>query len=145
MGDDDIDTRPDKLGSELRGAVASPIGIEELYRDVLAFRVAESKQTAPEGVGKRMRRRRRHQHANMAQFSGLLCARRKRPSCHRAADERDELAPPHVLPSVRGSYLTTPPQEMPALCMTPNSAANVSVGSKPEFTASQHCRLLHLD
>jgi hypothetical protein len=41
MCDDDIDVRPDKLGSELRGAVSASIGIENLDRNVLAFRVAE--------------------------------------------------------------------------------------------------------
>jgi hypothetical protein len=93
MGDDDIDSGLDKLGSELRGTVASPIRIEEFDRDVLAFGVAESKQTAPESVGKRMWRRRRYQHANMRQFSRLLCACRERPCGSRSAEQCDELAP----------------------------------------------------
>jgi len=45
MGDDDIDLRPDKLGRELRGAIASAIGIAELDLNVLAFRIAEGVQT----------------------------------------------------------------------------------------------------
>jgi hypothetical protein len=39
-----------------------------------------------------------HQHADAPHALGLLCARRKRP-CRHAADERDELAPPHSITS----------------------------------------------
>jgi hypothetical protein len=72
MCDDDIDVRPDKLGSELRGAVASPIGIVKLDRKVLAFRVAEGAQTALESVSEWMRRRRGYQYPDARQFWGLL-------------------------------------------------------------------------
>ena len=91
MGDDDIDAEPDEFFSELLGAIASPVGIAELDLDVLAFRIAEGMQTAPESISERMRRRRRHQHANKGRFSRSLCARRERPRGCRAAEQRDEL------------------------------------------------------
>src|SRR5450631_3003601 len=78
MRDDDIDAEPDKLLSELLGAVASAVGITKLDLDVLALRIAEGAQTAPESISERMRRRRRHQYANTGQLSGLLCLRHKR-------------------------------------------------------------------
>src|SRR5262249_44196511 len=101
MGDDYIDAKPDQLFSKLLGAIAAPLGIAELDLDVLAFRIAEGVQTAPESVSKWMWRRRRHQHANMGQLSGLLSARREWPHGRRAAEERDELAPFHCLPHGR--------------------------------------------
>jgi hypothetical protein len=79
MGHDDIDAEPHEFFSELLGTIASPIGIAELDLDVLAFRVAEGVQAAPESISERMRRRRRHQHANEGQFSRLLCTRCARP------------------------------------------------------------------
>src|SRR6516225_4520145 len=92
MGDDDIDAEPDEFFSELLGTIASRVGIAELDLDILAFRIAESMQTAPERISDRVRRRRRHQHTNMWQSSSLLCPRRERPRrC--AADERNELSP----------------------------------------------------
>jgi hypothetical protein len=93
MGDDDIDAEPDEFFSELLGTITSPVGIAELDLDVLAFRIAESMQTAPERISERVRRRRRHQYANMGQFSRLLCARRERQRRRRTAEQRDELAP----------------------------------------------------
>jgi hypothetical protein len=53
MGDDDIDTSPDKLSREFRSAVASNIGIEELDCDVLAFRVISSprRKSSANGYG----------------------------------------------------------------------------------------------
>jgi hypothetical protein len=38
------------------------------------------------------------QHADPPSWTGLLRARRKRPNDSRAAEERDEIAPPHGLP-----------------------------------------------
>jgi hypothetical protein len=56
MGDDYVDVESNELFSKLRGAVASPIGIAELDLDVLAFRIPECMQSAPESIGKRVRR-----------------------------------------------------------------------------------------
>src|ERR1700730_9795741 len=84
MGDDDIDTRPDKCSGELLGAVNSPIRIAELDLNVPAFGVAEGVQTAPESISEWMRRRRRHQHSNPGRFSRWLCARCERPSSRTA-------------------------------------------------------------
>ena len=51
------------------------------------------------GLRFRLIGRRVHQHANATHSLGLLRARRERPSGCRAADERDELAPPHSITS----------------------------------------------
>jgi hypothetical protein len=93
MGDDYIDTEPDQLFSILRGAIASPVGIAELDVDVLAFRITEGLQTAPESISERMRRRRRHQHPNKGDFRWLLCARCEGPRDYCAAEQRNEPAP----------------------------------------------------
>src|SRR5262249_40447578 len=85
MGDDYIDIKPHELFTILLGAIASPLGIAELDRDVLAFRIAESAQSSSKGIGKRMWSRRRDQHSNMRQFSRL----RPRPEWprHRSVTE----------------------------------------------------------
>jgi hypothetical protein len=54
MGDDYIDAKLDKLVSELLGTIASRLGIAELDLDVLAFRIAEGVQTAPESISERL-------------------------------------------------------------------------------------------
>ena len=80
MGDDDIDIKPNEFFGKLLSTVASPLGIAELDLDVLAFRIPEGRQTAPESISERMRRRGRHQHANIRQFPRLLRSYRKRAS-----------------------------------------------------------------
>jgi hypothetical protein len=60
--------QPDQLGSKLGGAVASPHGVAELERDILAFRIAKGVQTSSEGIGERIRGRRAYQHTNAGQF-----------------------------------------------------------------------------
>jgi hypothetical protein len=49
-----------------------------------------------------------HEHADAPHALTLLCARRQRPSRRRAAEQRDELAAPHVGPpppeSVYGAF-----------------------------------------
>jgi len=49
---------------------------------------------------------------------GLLRTRRERPHDRRTAEQRNELTPPHVFLSGRGSHPTTPPER---LCITANS------------------------
>src|SRR5262249_54122797 len=46
-----------------------------------------------------------HQHADPPHPLGLLRARRERPGCRRAAEQRDELSPPHhsITSSARAS------------------------------------------
>jgi hypothetical protein len=48
-----------------------------------------------------------NQHADAPHALVLLCAHRERPRCGHTADQRDELAPSHVLLSRTGSYPTT--------------------------------------
>ena len=45
MGDDDIDTEPDELFGILLGTIALPIGVAELYLNVLTLRISERPQT----------------------------------------------------------------------------------------------------
>jgi hypothetical protein len=83
------------FGSGRKSPQARP-PLTQPARTDLAFRIAESTQTAPECISERVRRRRRHQHTNIGHFSRLLCARRERPRDRRAAKERDQLAPPQL-------------------------------------------------
>jgi len=62
----------------------------------------------------------RAQEPNDRQFGRVLRTRRQRPSSCRTADQRDEIASPHQLPSSRGSY---PAMLWAALCITANSDA----------------------
>jgi hypothetical protein len=57
MRHDDINVELDQLGSEHRGAVASPFRVTPFDCDVLALDIAERLQTSSESVGERMRRR----------------------------------------------------------------------------------------
>src|SRR6266436_1370813 len=59
----------------------------------------------------------------------LLRTRSKRPRNDRAAGNRDELAPPHVLPKNTRIAPYHTPVGNAGLCITANLAANVSVGS----------------
>ena len=61
----------------------------------------------------RIVRGRVHEHADAPHPLALLRARRQRPR-RRAAEQRDELAPPHGLPSGRGLHPTTS-KEMPVV------------------------------
>src|SRR5882724_1415521 len=95
MRNDDIGAESDKFLGVLRGTIASRVGIAKLDLDVFTIRVAEGVQTAPECIGERMRRRRRHQHSNKGEFSWSLCARPKRPRRSYSAEQRYELPSPH--------------------------------------------------
>src|SRR5262245_41424848 len=50
MGDDYIDAESDEFFSKLLGTIAPPVGIAELDLDVLAFRIPECMQSAPEAA-----------------------------------------------------------------------------------------------
>jgi hypothetical protein len=83
-------------------------------RDVFALDIAgvlqatvKSAQTVREQFRRYDIEKPNHRH------SRLLRARRQRPSGRRAAEKRDELAPPHVPPSVRGLHPTTRLLKMP--------------------------------
>jgi hypothetical protein len=67
----------------------------------------------------------------------LLSARCDRPRDSRAAEKRDELAPPHVCSRQARIAPYHIVVENTALCITANLAANVSVGSEPEVTVLQ--------
>jgi hypothetical protein len=50
MGDDNIDLQPYQLSGEFGGAVASPLRITNLKRDILANGVAEIAQASRQGL-----------------------------------------------------------------------------------------------
>jgi hypothetical protein len=87
VGDDDIDTEPHEFFSEFLSTIGSPIGLAELNLDVLAIRVAEGVQAAPEDSSERMQRRRRHQRNNKGQFPRVLSSHRGRPHEAHAAEQ----------------------------------------------------------
>jgi len=74
----------------------------------------------------------------------LLRARCERPSC-RSAKEGDEVAPPHKLASDEARNLATSSDDVGACASQRNMPAYVGSGSKPEFTALQQQRPLHLN
>src|SRR5258706_2734390 len=59
-----------------------------------------------------------HEHADVPHALALLRAGRERPRGRRTAEQRDELAPPHVLPQAEGH--TLPPVIGTVLCITAN-------------------------
>jgi hypothetical protein len=52
MRDDDINIKPNEFFGEFRGAIASRVGIAELYLNVLTLRIPERMQSAPESIRK---------------------------------------------------------------------------------------------
>ena len=80
----------------LRVAAARPANVDP---DVAALRPPELLESLPErrdaGLCFRVALGKRHQHADPPHPLGLLRARGERPRRRRAAEQRDELAPPH--------------------------------------------------
>src|SRR5262249_30562280 len=113
--------------------------------NILALNPPELAQPLPERVeqGRPIGRERHPKETYPRHLSRrLLRARRERPRCRRAAEKRDELAPPH------GSSLRpgTPEQAEAitfgadaVLCITANLTANVSVGSKAVRLEASKC------
>jgi hypothetical protein len=96
MGDDYIDAKPDQLSRKLRSAIASRLGIPELERDVLAFRVAKAVQPSSQNIGEWVWRRRGHQYADAWQFLGGLGERSFVHAQQNGRQRTDEVAPPHA-------------------------------------------------
>src|SRR5262249_32164704 len=93
---------------QLFGQPVDPIDVRarpaKLDADVAAFYPADLRQRTPErrdhGLRNRIILRKSHQHADLAYFVGpLLRARRERPRGSRAAEQRNEVAPPHSITS----------------------------------------------
>src|SRR5215831_399199 len=84
-----------QVGGQRRQSVVVAFRQAVLDRQVLALAIAELFQALPEPSD--------HWHRR------LLCARRQRPRCSRAAEERDELAPSEIehglLPGTRSESL----------------------------------------
>src|SRR5262249_5492748 len=104
MCENDIDLKADEFGGDLVVALDASLGPAIFDREIATVDPTKFPQPLNES-GKQLaatRRRGRAQEPNGRQFSRLLRARRKRPSCRRAAEQRDELAPPHGSPLVGG-------------------------------------------
>ena len=96
--DDDIHLEPDELSGDLGKPLAAPLRPAILDRDGAALDPAELTQPlhkcgsplAP------VRRRASAEESDGRQLRRLLRPRRQRPRRRRAAEQRDELAPPHI-------------------------------------------------
>ena len=95
--DNDIDLEPDELGRDLGEALAASLRPAILDRDGATLDPAEFAQPLHKSGDPwaRSRRRGRAQEPDGRQLRRLLRARRERPRRRRAAEQRDELAPPH--------------------------------------------------
>jgi hypothetical protein len=88
-----------RISAQARGIAHAPAIIDP---QVAPDRPAQLLEPLHEGREARLRLRlvgtRMHEHSNAPYRLALLCARHEWP-CRRAADERDELAPPHSITS----------------------------------------------
>src|SRR5262245_5649860 len=100
MRENDIDLEPDQFGGDLSETLAAALRPANLNRDVATFHPTEFAQplhecgepfTLDQGRGGA-------QESDGRQLAGLLRKRRERPH-NRAAEQRDELAPPHSITS----------------------------------------------
>jgi hypothetical protein len=96
--DNDIDLHPDKLGCQLGKAFAASLGPAIFNRDGAAFDPAELAQPLHKSGDPiaPSRKRTRAQEPDGRELGGLLRVRRERPRGCCAAEQRDEVAPPHV-------------------------------------------------
>ena len=95
--DNDIDLEPDKLGGDLRETLEASLRPANLDRDGAALDPAEFAQPlhkSGDPLASRRKASARAQKPDGRQLRRLLRARRERPR-DRAAEQRDELAPPH--------------------------------------------------
>src|SRR5262245_47716565 len=99
MREDDIDFQSNELGCELGEAFAASLRPAIFDREIAAVDPAEFAQSLHEGGGPlALRRRAARSEQSDSRHLRLLRARRERPRrC--AAEQRDELAPPHSITS----------------------------------------------
>jgi hypothetical protein len=93
-GHDQIDVQMKQFGYELRVTLGASVGRTVVQDEILPLDVAKLAQTLSQGIeiGGIGRCRGRLQHTDTIDPAGLLRARRERPRCRRAAEQRDELA-----------------------------------------------------
>src|SRR5262249_4613027 len=111
--------------------------------DIVTLGPPELSEFLPKPLGPGLRFRivlgKGHQDTDMAHALGLLRPRGKRP-CSQGAKRGDELAPPHVLLTLR-LKMTAYYIEWKLLCVTAKLGANVRFGSKADIcSAKQHVR-----
>src|SRR5262249_36892854 len=98
--DDDVDFEPGKLGRDLGQAIAAPVCPAIFDRDRAALDPTEVVES-PRECGRPLAFRQRGavaQEPDNWSLRRLLRTRRERPSS-RAAEQRDEIAPPHSITS----------------------------------------------
>ena len=141
--DDDGRVEPDHFLCEVRKAIEETIGEAKFESDIAPLDIAEPPSLAAKccvtlrrgrcraGVDDADERNRR-----------LLRARRERPSCGRAAEKRNELAPLHVpYPEARRQGIV--PAQTSASAVEWRAAADVRFGSKADMcSAKRHVRLV---
>ena len=96
---DDIYVRAHKVGRKLAHPVQDPASVPLLDCDVPAFDVAERSQALAEGIRIASRVGSLTQESDACKLRRLLRPCRERPRRRRAAEQRDELAPPHSITS----------------------------------------------
>ncbi len=111
VGEHDVGRQREQFLSVCAQAFNVRAGEAVIDADVAAVGPAEVRETLPKrrdaGAHVRIIFGKGQQHADPTNPVALLRTRRQRPRRRCTAEKRDELAPPHVLPSVRGSDPTT--------------------------------------
>ena len=95
---DHVDLEPDQLGRELRKSIQLSFRGAKLECNVLPFHIAKFTQSFPKLLLERLRVCGSDVERAYSSHLGLLRARRERPRSGRAANKRDEFAPPHLPP-----------------------------------------------
>src|SRR5207302_6208250 len=113
---------PDKLGREIRQTLGLPLGGTQVENQVLAFDITQLNQPLLYNHG--IRAGNKGEVSDAGELCRLLGSRGERPSCRRAADERDERAAFHSMTSsassTKGSR-TERPSALAVLRLTTNS------------------------
>src|SRR5262249_33226220 len=126
MREDGIDLEANELGRDFSVTLIASLSPAILNGDGSILDPAEFVQSLHKSSNPLAHGRSgtRAQEADGRQLARLLRARRERP-CRRAPKRTEKFAPPHVLPTVRGSHPTTPEKERPG-CPSPKSGENAT-------------------
>src|SRR5262249_27538799 len=104
---DHIHVQTNEVGGKLRDAIVSTRRVSLSDDDVSALNVAKRAQSASEGVKFLFIRSCCSEKSNSGDLCRLLRAPREGPRHRRAAEQRDEVAPPHsITSSARASRLS---------------------------------------
>ena len=107
--EDYVGSQIDQLFCECLHPIRIVAGPGKFDPEIAAFRPSQLRQRAPERreprLHVRIALRKADQHADPANWTGLLRARRKRPNDSRATEQRYKLPPPHRLPQTEDCTL----------------------------------------